>query len=105
MKTKHTPGKWKAHGDCIGTDEEDFQTIAYLSCHRNRKRRSKVETSANARLIENAPELLNALVALLKKINNSSVDDWAEYSNTNSKKIEEIENANKLIKKIANGKS
>ena len=100
MKIEHTPGKWKAHGEFIGTDEDDTQTIAYLSCHRNRAWRSQVETNANARLIENAPDLLKALVALLEKISDSSVDDWTDYINNNDAKIEEIENAYQLIGKI-----
>ena len=98
MKTKHTPGKWKSQGQFIGTDEEDSQTIAYLSDHRNNKQRSQTETKANGRLIENAPDLLETLVLLLKKINNSSLDDWVDYNI--DAKIVEIENAYKLIEKI-----
>ncbi|MEG5170818.1 hypothetical protein [Microcoleus sp. B3-D7] len=75
MKTKHTPGKWKAQGEFIGTDEEDSQTIAYLSCHRNNTRRTDLETNANAKLIANAPDLLKILVDLLAKIGDMSVDD------------------------------
>lgn len=78
MLYKHTPGKWKAVDEFIGTDSDDPQTIAYLSCHRNIRRRSEEETKTNAKLIESAPDLLEALVNLLVKINKTCIEDWVE---------------------------
>jgi hypothetical protein len=69
----HTPGHWKAIGTFIGTDEEDSQTIAYTSDHRNRQRTSIEEQEANARLIAAAPELLEACKAMM---------DWAKEEAT-----------------------
>ena len=103
MKTteyNHTPQPWKVQNGYIGTDEEDTQTIAYLSCHRNRVWRSEIETAANAKLIQHAPDLLEALAALLAKLDNTSVDDWVKYSSSESVKITEIEKAHELIRKI-----
>lgn len=60
IKTKHTPGPWRASVPFIGTDETDPQTIAYLSDHRNRKPRLTVEQAANGALIAAVPDLLVA---------------------------------------------
>lgn len=58
----YTPGPWIFIApDFIGTDEEDYQTIAYVDDHRNRKQRSASEHIANAYLISAAPKLLEAL--------------------------------------------
>lgn len=58
----HTPGPWQYRtGDFIGTAEEDYQTVAYLSDHRNRKPRPTEEKIANGHLIAAAPDLLAAL--------------------------------------------
>ena len=100
MSPKHTPGNWKAVGEFIGTDEEDSQTVAYLSCHRNKTHRPELETQANARLIANAPALLKVLVGVLTKLENTSVDDWAEYSSCSDCRFLEIEEALKVINQI-----
>lgn len=52
--------RWKATGTFIGTDEEDSQTIAYVSDARNRRQWSDEEELAYAHLIAAAPELLEA---------------------------------------------
>ncbi len=66
-KATHTPGPWKVHGNrAIGTTEEDWQLIAYLDHHRNRRMWTEGEFSANARLIAAAPRLLAEAVELLR---------------------------------------
>ena len=60
---------WKSDGAFIGTDEEDTQTVAYLSNdYRNNSRRTKKETKANGRLIAAAPDLLAAAIKLVNRI-------------------------------------
>lgn len=61
MGAKHTPGPWQAIGTFIGTVEEDYQTIAYASDHRNRKPWADGEQEANAHLIAAAPTMADAL--------------------------------------------
>ena len=78
MDTEHAPTLWISHGDFIGTDEEDSQTIAYCSDHRNRRPRSHEETLALAESIVRAcnsyPDLLAACVDVIKRVKGS--DAW-----------------------------
>jgi len=65
---EHTAGPWVEKDGYIGTCEENSQTIAYLSTHRNKKLRSESETKANGKLIAAAPELLEALEECAKEL-------------------------------------
>jgi hypothetical protein len=56
FQKRYTPAPWKVIDGFIGTDEDDSQTIAYVSDHRNRKTRNSEEEVANAQLIASAPE-------------------------------------------------
>lgn len=68
-EAKHTPGPWLYHPPSfIGTDEEDPQTIGYVSDHRNRKARPSGEMEANGHLFAAAPDLLAALEEMLKEL-------------------------------------
>ncbi len=88
---KHTPKYWKyLPSGFIGTTEEDDQTIAYLSDHRNRKMRPPEETEANGRLIAAAPELLDVLEEML--IDYIIQNDGQEDRNT--------KRARKLLRRI-----
>ncbi len=75
---RYTPAPWKAVNGFIGTDEDDSQTIAYVSDHRNRKQRGDEEEEANAQLIASAPELLEAAQAFVSRLEDSSLDDIRE---------------------------
>jgi len=55
-------------GVFIGTDEEDPQTIAYVSEHRNRKPRSAKETQAIIHLLCAAPRMLATLEYVLGRL-------------------------------------
>jgi hypothetical protein len=70
---------WKSEGDFIGTDEEDTQTVAYLSNRRNNSNRTKEETKANGRLIAAAPDLLAAAITFVNRIG-----DYYEISSESS---------------------
>ena len=70
---------WMSEGAFIGTDEEDTQTIAYLSNHRNNRSRTKKETKANGRLIAAAPDLLAAAIKFVDRIG-----DYNEISSESS---------------------
>jgi len=76
MKKPYSPSPWYSKGGFIGTDEEDIQTIAYLSDHRNSRLRPNTESESNGLLIAAAPELLEALENLLIKLDQLSTDDW-----------------------------
>lgn len=97
--TVYSKGPWYCKNSFIGTIEEDTQTIAYLSDHRNRKQRTELETFANGLLISSAPSLFEALEKLLARLEDLSVDDW-HYFSQDSKEIEEIIYARTLIHKI-----
>lgn len=56
MKTKHTPGPWRHHGELINSDSREIAVIPEFSSKQD---------SANARLIAAAPELLEALEYIL----------------------------------------
>ena len=55
MRTKHTPGPWKANGDPYVSTADGKRSIAFCDT-RNGK-----EDKANAQLISAAPDLLEAL--------------------------------------------
>jgi len=69
VNTKHTPGPWHIHGDCktmIGADDGKQMLAEALHNHVVPEwRRLLDEAQANARLIAAAPELAEALRAML----------------------------------------
>jgi len=105
MRHQYTPAPWKhqENSEFIGTDEDDYQTIAYVSSHRNRERRSESESTANAKLIASAPELLEALISLLGKLESLSPDDWRDYCQDTSPEFDEVTSAKKVISKALGG--
>jgi len=56
---QHTPGPWRAKGHCIETEEYSFNWVASVQTS------NVPEWEANARLIAAAPELLEALQAVV----------------------------------------
>jgi hypothetical protein len=66
MKTLHTPAPWQVDysGNChIGITDKNERTIAFC----NLQNEDGDEDEANARLIAAAPDLLNALKALMQR--------------------------------------
>ena len=77
---KYTPSPWKNVDGFIGTDEEDSQTIAYLSDHRNMKQRTDAEEEANATLIAASPELLEAAIKLANRLEHTEFQGLTELT-------------------------
>lgn len=76
MTTPHTPGPWKVDEDApVIVSAQDGTDIAIAS---GRAERGTVQ-EANARLIAAAPEMLAALVILVRDFD-SAVDHAPEYS-------------------------
>ena len=87
MAPKHTPGPWKQGNDRIECSEG--YGVADLFTQRN-----DAETKANARLIAAAPEMLEALEALVREF-----DDTYDGDPISMEKHEAIEKArNSIIK-------
>lgn len=80
METKHTKGDWEAYySEFFKTFSIHNDLTSTLICHLNS---SSEEAEANAKLIAAAPELLEALIALInanprgvdKKITNQAIE-------------------------------
>ena len=65
-KLLHLP--WLAHGDYIGTDAEDSQTVAYVSNHRNRRLRNTDDSRAIAEFIVRACNSFDGMVEALQNM-------------------------------------
>ena len=69
MSAKHTPGPWEAIGNLVRSpmDKESGSGVQLAECaDRYYQKVNSDEAKANARLIAAAPELLEALVLLLR---------------------------------------
>lgn len=76
--SKHTKGPWEVHGDAIMAEpnshiEDTALGIAYVMDHDSERPASV--TRANARLIAAAPDLLDALIAVVA-ISDRKHDAW-----------------------------
>lgn len=71
MKTQHTPGPWRVNGRSIDATDvcvATIETIYRAPAGSYYDRAYVAETEANARLIAAAPELLDALRAVLASL-------------------------------------
>jgi hypothetical protein len=97
---KHTKGPWRV-GQSYGPTVYIEPSVASVNAHKN----SRSEIEANARLIAAAPELLEALDALLTAMgdgNGNEVDgvygNWPEWS-----PYRELDDAVAVVKKARDG--
>lgn len=97
----HTSGRWKAHGEFIGTAGEDPQTICYMSNHRNRKRRNPAENRSNALLIAASPQMLEVCEDIDKLFSSRQGLDYDYWS----QEEKDLHNKAKKVLAIVKGKS
>ncbi len=64
----------KAHGDFIGTDEPEPQTVAYIDDRRNRRRWTPEEKRAFATLLAASPRMFHALTNILVTLDDYEID-------------------------------
>lgn len=74
MKTKHTPGPWWNESDIIHAKDEHWTEECHSCDHVARAFDVGEPTEANAHLIAAAPELYEALEALISACDEMGVD-------------------------------
>lgn len=90
METKHTKGEWTtANVNGISVWSKDNQMIC------NVLNTNKNEKEANAKLIAAAPDLLEALVNICKKVEFCSLDNKSTFKDEYKKAINAINKATK----------
>lgn len=88
MTTKHTPGEWYIDAD--GNVSADDKTVALV--YRHNLHAVAGEDDANARLLAAAPEMLEALEALIERAR-----QWPETF------AAEVQQAEKAVRKARGG--
>jgi hypothetical protein len=75
MSTQHTPGPWKTNGDPYVSTADGRRSIAFCDSHQQAH-----EDRANARLIAAAPDLLDALLRVLRDVASDGLDGWEDQA-------------------------
>lgn len=100
--SKHTPGPWRDNGDPTMDDpsEEYHEIVGGRGCYPDGFALTGYISTANARLIAAAPELLEALRGLTAKINTL----W-DKGITTGMNANDLRDARDAIAKATNGRS
>lgn len=87
MSTPHTPGPWTNHGEAVWSTHESVSGTVTKGARTNhvcavstRLKMPDAERRANARLIAAAPQLLDAITAMLEYITDPKIREWLDRS-------------------------
>ena len=93
METKHTKGEWVV--DKRASTRVHYNDITIASCGGGQNDIELEEQQSNAKLISAAPDLLEALVNICKKVEFCSLDNKSTFKDEYKKAINAINKASK----------